>query len=49
MKHFQMPGESTDPGATRARDRITNALVELVRGHAYDDITGAGHREAVLK
>ena len=34
-----MPGESADPRAIRARDRIAFALADLAREKAYDEIT----------
>ena len=39
QKRVQLPGESADPRAIRARDRIGLALVELSREKRYDDIT----------
>jgi AcrR family transcriptional regulator len=39
QKRVQLPGESADPRAIRARDRIGLALVELAREKRYDDIT----------
>lgn len=39
QKRFQLPGESTDPRAIRARDQITLALAELAREKVYDDVT----------
>jgi AcrR family transcriptional regulator len=38
-KRRQLPGESVDPRAIRARDRIGLALLELAREKRYDDIT----------
>jgi AcrR family transcriptional regulator len=39
QKHLQMPGESTDARAIRARDQIGVALLDLSREKGYDDIT----------
>lgn len=39
QKRVQLSGESADPRAIRARDRIGLALVELSREKRYDDIT----------
>ena len=39
QKSLQMPGESTDARAIRARDQIGMALVELASEKNYEDIT----------
>lgn len=39
QKRYQLPGESADPRAIRARERITFALAELAGEKVYDDIT----------
>lgn len=51
QKRFQLPGESADPRAIRARDQITLALVELTREKVYDDITvqDIAHRARVSR
>jgi AcrR family transcriptional regulator len=39
QKPLQLPGESLDPRAIRARERIGFALLDLAREKRYDDIT----------
>jgi AcrR family transcriptional regulator len=39
QKRLQLPEESADPRAIRARDRIGLALLDLAREKRYDDIT----------
>lgn len=39
QKRLQLPGESTDPRAIRARDQIGYALLALASEKRYDDIT----------
>jgi AcrR family transcriptional regulator len=51
QKRIQLPGESTDPRAVRAREQITLALAELAAEQVYDDITvqDIAHRARVSR